>query len=70
MMDNIPMPSNCKKLNDGRPGYEIDEHQVKFLRSKHFTWAKIAKILGISDRTLRRKKQELSITKLYMHIRT
>jgi hypothetical protein len=40
--------------------YEIDEEQVMFLRSKHFTWKKIAQIFGICDRTLRRKRQEFT----------
>lgn len=46
--------------NGGRPRYEIDEEQVMFLRSKHFTWKKIAQIFGICDRTLRRKRQEFT----------
>lgn len=46
--------------NGGRPKYEIDEEQVMFLRSKHFTWKKIAQIFGICDRTLRRKRQEFA----------
>jgi hypothetical protein len=46
--------------NGGRPRYEIDEEQVMFLRSKFFSWRKIAQILGISDRTLRRKRQEFT----------
>ena len=46
--------------NGGRPRYEIDEEQVIFLRSKHFTWTKIAQILGVCDHTLRRKRQEFS----------
>ena len=47
--------------NGGRPRYdEIDEKQVMFLRSKHFTWRKIAQIFGICDRTLRRKRQEFT----------
>ena len=46
--------------NGGRHRYEIDEEQVMFLRSKHFTWKKIAQIFGICDRTLRRKRQPYS----------
>ena len=46
--------------NGGRPKYEIDEDQVMFLRSKHFTWKKIAQMFGICDRTLRRKREEFS----------
>jgi hypothetical protein len=44
--------------NGGRPRYEIDEEQ--FLWSKFFPWRKIAQILCISDRTLRRKRQEFA----------
>jgi hypothetical protein len=46
--------------NGGSPRYEIDEEQVMFLRSKHFTWKKIAQIFGICDLTLRRKRQEFT----------
>ena len=48
------------RYNGGRPRYEIDEEQVMFLRSKHFTWRKVAQIFGICDRTLRRKRQEFT----------
>jgi hypothetical protein len=46
--------------NGGHPRYEIDEEQVMFLRSKFFSWRKIAQILCISDCTLRRKRQEFA----------
>lgn len=46
---------------EGRPRYDINEEQVLFLRSKHFTWTKIAQILRVSDRTLRRKRQNFTV---------
>lgn len=56
---NLPQAAQTSR-NGGRPRYEIDEDQVTFLRSKHFSWSKIAKMLGISDRTLRRKRKEFN----------
>ena len=32
--------------------------QLEFSRSKHFSWARIAKLLGIWDRTLKRQREE------------
>ncbi|XP_028417759.1 uncharacterized protein LOC114542313 [Dendronephthya gigantea] len=57
---NVLVTTTGTRNNPGRPRYEIDEDQVLFLRSKHFKWRKIAQILNISDRTLRRKRQEFS----------
>ena len=45
----------------GRPKYEIKQSQLEFLRSKHFSWVNIAKLLHVSTRTLRRRKHELGI---------
>ena len=35
--------------------------QLEFLGSKHFKWAQITSILGASERTLRRGKEELNV---------
>ena len=45
----------------GRPKYDITKNQLEFLRSKHFSWVNIAKLLHVSTRTLRRRKIELGI---------
>ena len=46
----------------GRPRYIIPEDQLIFLRSKYFTWTAIARLLGVSERTVHRRKQELDIS--------
>lgn len=53
-----PVSSSGEK---GRPRFEIMRDQLEFLRSKHFRWASIAKLLGISERTLRRRRQEFGL---------
>ena len=45
----------------GRPRFDIKKKQLQFLRSKHFTWVSISKLLHISPRTLRRRKNELGM---------
>ncbi|XP_028412399.1 uncharacterized protein LOC114535216 [Dendronephthya gigantea] len=45
----------------GRPKYDITKNQLEFLRSKHFSWVNIAKLLHVSTRTLRRRKNELGM---------
>ena len=41
----------------GHPCFEIMKDQLEFLRSKHFRWSSIAKLLGISERILRRRRE-------------
>lgn len=43
----------------GRPKLLVHEEQIRFLRSLHFTWRKIAWLLGISESTLRRRKANI-----------
>ena len=45
----------------GRPRYAIEKSQLEFLRGKHFTWVQIARLLNVSARTLRRRRDELGI---------
>eukprot|EP00794_Sanderia_malayensis_P000833 gene833-125_t len=45
----------------GRPRINIQEEQLLFLRSKHFTWTSVAKLLGVSSKTVRRRAHELGI---------
>ena len=42
----------------GRPSIAVDEEQITFLRSLHFSWRKIAGLLGVSESTLRRRRNE------------
>ena len=37
------------------------KEQLEFLRNKHFPWVSIAKLLGISERTLRRRREEFGL---------
>lgn len=46
----------------GRPRIIIQDEQIIFLRSLHFSWEKIACLLGVSESTLRRRRQQMSIT--------
>ena len=43
----------------GRPMYRITEFQIWGLRSVGFTWRKIASFFCVSERTLRRRRQEM-----------
>lgn len=56
---------SCPKMNDnggiGRPKFLITKEQIDGLRSLHFSWKKIAEMLGVSERTVRRRKQEFDM---------
>ena len=45
----------------GRPQYVISIEQLEFLRGLYFSWTKIANIVGISTKTLERRRQALGI---------
>eukprot|EP00794_Sanderia_malayensis_P011505 gene11505-12700_t len=47
--------------NGGRPLLIVQEEQMEFLRSMHFPWVKIAQLLGISESTLRRRREASGI---------
>ena len=55
----------CPKENDnggiGRPKFLITKEQIDGLRSLHFSWKKIAEMLGVSERTVRRRRQEFDM---------
>uniref|UniRef100_A0A7M5XK96 Integrase catalytic domain-containing protein n=1 Tax=Clytia hemisphaerica TaxID=252671 RepID=A0A7M5XK96_9CNID len=54
----------CPKVYTGNPGqqkYEISKEQIEYLRDLHFSWTKIAELLGISPKTLSRRRNELRI---------
>ena len=42
----------------GRPSIAVDEEQIGYLRSLHFSWRKFASLLGVSESTLRRRRKE------------
>ena len=51
----------CETVRNGTPGrpvYKITEMQIWGLRSVGFTWRKIATFLSVSERTLKRRRQE------------
>ena len=45
----------------GRPFILVHREQIEFLHEVHFSWVKIASILGITESTLRRRRAELCI---------
>lgn len=45
----------------GRPRIRVDRENLEFLRSLHFNWTDIAAILGVSQKTVRRRVQEWNI---------
>ena len=46
----------------GRPRHPIDQEQLRFLRSLHFSWEDIAAMLGTSAKTVQRRAKEWNIT--------
>lgn len=53
-------PTN-KLTGAGRPVIVVEREQIEFLRELHFSWVKIASLLGISESTLRRRRRELNL---------
>ena len=45
----------------GRPVIVIEREQIEFLRELHFSWVKIASLLGISESTLHQRRRELNL---------
>ena len=45
----------------GWPKIIVDQEQLEFFRSLHFSWEEIATILGISSKTLKRRAREWNI---------
>ena len=46
----------------GQPKFEVSKRQIEFLRELHFSLVRIAELLGISTKTLSRRRQEFQIT--------
>ena len=45
----------------GQPKFEVSKRQIHFFRDLHFPWVRIAELLGISTKTLTRRRQEFQI---------
>ena len=45
----------------GQPKFEVSKRQVQFLRELHFPWVRIAELLGISTKTLTRRRKEFQL---------
>ena len=45
----------------GQPRFDISKRHTEFLRELNFSWTKIAEMLNISTKTLRRRREEFQI---------
>ena len=54
-------PSSLQR-SAGRPVVVIRREQIEFLRKLQFSWAKIACLLGVSESTVHRRRNELNIS--------
>ena len=63
--DTVNVPAHqCKREYTGmrgQPKLEVSKGQIQFLRELHFPWVRIAELLGISTKTLTRRRQEFQI---------
>jgi len=63
--DTVNVPAQqCKREYTGmrgQPKLEVSKTQIQFLCELHFPWVRIAELLGISTKTLTRRRQELQI---------
>ena len=46
----------------GRPKFHIPHEQLQGLRSLGFTWNAVAQMLGVSDKTIRRRREEYNMS--------
>ena len=51
-------PRSKPDVGPGRPQVEVSKEQLEFLRSLHFSWSNIAKLLGVSLSTITRKREQ------------
>ena len=63
LQDQMPYTPtyNCQSIYTGRrvqPPLEISKRQIECLRELHFSWTKLAELLGISTKTLQRRRVE------------
>ena len=54
-------PSTFKTGTAGRPKLEINSDQIRSFRKLGFSWTKIASVLGISRRSLYRRRHEFDV---------
>ena len=54
-------PTNAENGGKGRPKLVIPQEQLEGLRSLGFSWTGIAKMLGVSERTIRRRREAFGI---------
>lgn len=54
-------PSTLKTGTAGRPKFEIKSDQIRHFRKLGFSWTKIASVLGISRRSLYRRRHEFDV---------
>ena len=56
--------NECERIYTGikgQPKFQVSKRQIEFLRELHFSWTRIAELLGISPRTLSRRRKEFEI---------
>ena len=51
-------PTRKTENGSGRPQIAVSKEQLDFLRSMHFSWSNIAKLLGVSLSTITRKREQ------------
>ena len=45
----------------GQPKFKVSKRQIQFLQELHFPWVRLGELLGISTKTLTRRRQEFEI---------
>ena len=61
----------CVPVSDstgGRPGYDISKEQIETLREAGMNWKSIASCLGVSERTIYRRRIEFGLSENYSEI--
>ena len=54
-------PSNDSNQRRGRPRLLIPKEQLEGLRSLGFSWSSVAEMLGVSEKTIRRRRDAYGI---------
>ena len=68
--ENFAVSNHCPKetSSGGRPRYQIDPNDIVSLKELGFSWVAIARFLGTSESTIRRRRAEFGITFSYSDI--